>query len=82
MTETPDLARSLAALSTVHLTILHWQKKLAPAVVDARKRGATWQQVGECFGKGRQYAWEAFHELPGTETDPALPEVDDDAPTA
>lgn len=78
----PDPSRALDALSTVHLTVLHWQQKLPAAVIQARKAGATWQQVGECFGKGRQYAWEAFHELPGAETDTNSPGVDDDAPTA
>ena len=74
----PDPSRTLDALATVHLTVLHWQQKLSSAVIQARKAGATWQQVGECFGKGRQYAWEAFHELVPDESGTVTPSDDDD----
>lgn len=57
----------LRRLRDSHAALLDSERELRRTVVEARRAGATWREVGEVLGVSRQAAYDRFgHRRPAT----------------
>jgi hypothetical protein len=58
-------ATELEAISRAWAAVREAQNELAGCVADARRAGASWQDIGTELHMSRQAAWERWHHLAG-----------------
>ncbi|WKW85525.1 DNA binding protein [Rhodococcus phage Reynauld] len=63
LNERREVLHSLDRVASTHRGVAAEQAKFIRSIQDARRRGATWTEIGRAIGKTRQYAQRKFAPL-------------------